>query len=65
MNQAKESTPAVEPVIDNLCRESTNIDEFSTASRQPTTTTEEPLIFMTTSEVEIMLRRENEKPDHI
>lgn len=61
--EAKEPRAAAELVIDDLVRWVTpaNADNLLAASRRPLSANEEPMVFMTRSEVEAMLRREKEK----
>lgn len=56
-------TPAAEQVTNDPTQgtKPANADNIFAASRQPATSTEEPTVFMTRSEVEVILRREKKK----
>lgn len=62
--QAKEPSPTIEPAnwwsIQGVTP-TTNADNLSAIGRQLVSTIEEPATFMTSAEIEIMLRKENEK----
>lgn len=63
MNLAKVLIPATKPVANEPRQGATpaNGDNVFANGRQPTSMTEEPIVFMAKSEVKAMLRREKEK----
>lgn len=65
-NQADEPTPAIESMIDNPAQRVTltNVDNLSPVGRWPVSAPEEPIVFMTRSEVEFIMRREKRSPMH-
>lgn len=62
-NQAKEPIPVAQSVIDDLVQGVTpaNINNLFITARQLVSAIEEPVAFMTRSEIEAILRREKEK----